>query len=175
MKSRVVQLTGRASRYNLLLILNPDQTSGDQPSFKPTLMVLLLFVCFLIFNFVLHAWVLAQLCLTLCDPMDCSLLWGCKESDTASVYGIFQVTILEWVAISYSRGSSWSRDRTLVSCISCIGRQMVYQLRHLGCHSVLGYSQLINNIMIVSGEQRRFCSQINGWMELLNVLGITAK
>ena len=45
----------------------------------------------------------------LCDPMDCSL-------PGSSVHGILQKSILEWVAISYSRGSSWSRDRTQVSC-----------------------------------------------------------
>ena len=45
----------------------------------------------------------AQLCLTLCDPMDCSL-------PGSSVHGIFQVKILEWVAISFSRGSSQPRD-----------------------------------------------------------------
>ena len=41
-----------------------------------------------------------QLCPTLCDPMDCSL-WG------SSIHGIFQARLLEWVAISFSRGSSW--------------------------------------------------------------------
>ena len=38
-----------------------------------------------------------QLCLTLCDPMDCSL-WG------SSMHGIFQARLLEWVAISFSMG-----------------------------------------------------------------------
>ena len=55
-------------------------------------------------------------CLTLCDPMDCSL-------PGSSVYGILQVRILEWVAISSFRASSWPRDRT---CISCIGRWILY-------------------------------------------------
>ena len=50
----------------------------------------------------------AQSCLTLCDPMDCSLL-------CSPVHGIFQARILEWVAISLSRGSSWPRDQTQVS------------------------------------------------------------
>ena len=45
----------------------------------------------------------AQLCLTLCDPMDCSL-------PGSSIHGIFQARILEWVAISFSRGSSQPRD-----------------------------------------------------------------
>ena len=44
-----------------------------------------------------------QLCLTLCDPMDCSLLGS-------SVHGILQNRILEWVAIPFSRGSSQPRD-----------------------------------------------------------------
>ena len=49
-------------------------------------------------------------CPTLCDPMDNCLL-------DSSVHGIFQARVLEWVAISFSRGSSWPRDRTWVSCI----------------------------------------------------------
>ena len=47
-------------------------------------------------------------CLTLCDPKDCS-------SAGLYVHGIFQARILEWVAISYIRGSSQPRDRTQVS------------------------------------------------------------
>ena len=42
------------------------------------------------------------------------------------VHGIFQAEILEWVAISFSRVSSRPRDRTCVSCISCIGRRILY-------------------------------------------------
>ena len=61
------------------------------------------------------AWVLCaeslQSCLTLCDPMDCSLP-GC------SVHGILQAAILKWVAMPSARGSSWSRDQTCVSCAS---------------------------------------------------------
>ena len=48
--------------------------------------------------------------LTLCDPMDCSL-------PGSSVHGIFQARILEWVVILFSRGSSWLRDWTEISCI----------------------------------------------------------
>ena len=49
-----------------------------------------------------------QSCLTLCDPMDCSL-------PGSSVLGIFQARILEWVAIPFSRGSSQPRNQTQVS------------------------------------------------------------
>ena len=52
----------------------------------------------------------AQSCLTLCDPLDCSL-------PGSSVHGIFQEIVLEWIAISFSRGSSEPRDRTQVSRI----------------------------------------------------------
>ena len=48
----------------------------------------------------------AQSCLTLCNPMDCT------------VHGILQARILQWVAFPFSRGSSQSRDRTQVSLIA---------------------------------------------------------
>ena len=53
----------------------------------------------------------AQSCPTLCDPMDCSL-------SGFSVHGIFQERVLEWITISFSRGSSRPRNWTWVSCIA---------------------------------------------------------
>ena len=53
-----------------------------------------------------------QSCPTICDPMDCSL-------PCFSVHGIFQARVLEWVAISFSRGSSRPRDWTQISRIVC--------------------------------------------------------
>ena len=50
----------------------------------------------------------AQSCSILCDPVDCSLLGF-------SIHGIFQARELEWIAISFSRASFQSRDRTQVS------------------------------------------------------------
>ena len=47
----------------------------------------------------------AQLCPTLCDPMDCS-------PPGSSLHGILQARILEWVVIFFSRGSLWPRDWT---------------------------------------------------------------
>ena len=49
----------------------------------------------------------------------------CNPSGS-SVRGIFQVRILEWVVIAFSRGSSWPRDRTSISYVSCIGRHGLY-------------------------------------------------
>ena len=62
---------------------------------------------------------LLQLCPTLCSPVDCSL-------PGSSVHATLQARILEQVAIPYSRGSSQLRDRTCVSYVSCIGRQVLY-------------------------------------------------
>ena len=53
----------------------------------------------------------AQSCLTLCSPKNCTPLGS-------SVLGILQARILEWVAIPFSRGSSPPRDQTQVSCIA---------------------------------------------------------
>ena len=50
----------------------------------------------------------ARSCPTLCNPMDCSL-------PGFYVHGIFQASVLEWVAISFSRGSSHPRNWTQVS------------------------------------------------------------
>ena len=53
----------------------------------------------------------AQSCPTLCNPMDCS-------PPGSSVHGTLQARILEWLAISSSRGSSQPGDRIQVSCIA---------------------------------------------------------
>ena len=62
-------------------------------------------------NFVQVKVFIAQLCLTLCDPMGCNL-------PGSSVHGILQAKILEWIAISFSRGSSQPRDPKPRSCIA---------------------------------------------------------
>ena len=65
----------------------------------------------------------AQSCPTLCNPMDCS-------PPSSSVHGIFQAILLEWIAISFSRGSSRPRDQTQVSCI-VDGRFTVWDTREV--------------------------------------------
>ena len=68
-------------------------------------------VCVLVCVLVCVCWcVCAQSCLILCDPLDCS-------PPGSSVHAIFQTRIPEWVAISYSKGSS--------QFSSCIGRQIL--------------------------------------------------
>ena len=62
---------------------------------------------------------LLQSCSMFCDPMDCS-------SPGSSIHRVLQARILEWAALPSSRASSPPRDRTGVSSISCIGRQILY-------------------------------------------------
>ena len=66
----------------------------------------------------MHA-MLLQSCLTLCDPMDCSL-------PDSSVHGSLQARILEWVAMPFSRGSSWPRGRIHISYTSSVGPHVLY-------------------------------------------------
>ena len=68
---------------------------------------------------------LLQLCPTICDPMGCS-------PSVSSVHRILQARILEWVAISFSRGPSQPRFGTCVSYISSTGRQVLYHHCHRG-------------------------------------------
>ena len=103
-----------------------------------------------------------QSCPTLCDPMDCSL------SDS-SVHGIFQARVLEWIAISFSRGSSRPRNRTLVSPIA--GRRF-YSLSHQGS-PYLGEGG-INNKIIATFQPKEYKGQkkandFNLNLEMLNV------
>ena len=64
---------------------------------------------------------LLQSCLTLCNSMDCSL-------PGFPVHGILQTRILEWIDMPSSKGSSWSRDQTHISYVSCTGRQVLLPL-----------------------------------------------
>ena len=79
--------------------------------------VMQFFICF--FRFFSLMWSVTQLYPTFCGPMHCSL-------SGSSVHGNFQTRILEWVAISYSRGSSRPKDQTHVSCISHTGGWILY-------------------------------------------------
>ena len=63
-----------------------------------------------------HVCSVTQSCPTLGNPMDQASLY----------HEILQARILEWIAIFYSKGSSWPRNRTQVSCIFFIGRQILY-------------------------------------------------
>ena len=61
----------------------------------------------------------------LCNPMNCTL-------PASSVHGVSKARLLEWVAMLSSGRSSWPRDQTYISWVSCIGRQVLYQWCHPG-------------------------------------------
>ena len=73
---------------------------------------------------ILSLFVCAQSCPTLCNSMDGS-------PPSSSVHQIFQAPRLEWVAISYSKGSSQPRDQTCITCFSCMAGNSLL-LCHLG-------------------------------------------
>ena len=103
----------------------PDPSSGLQSRFSSTkadsLHPDVQTLCLTFSHLGIHVRVrpVAHLCLTLCDPVDCSL-------PGSSVHGIFQARILEWVAISSPRGSSQPKDRTHISYFSCSDRWFPY-------------------------------------------------
>ena len=73
----------------------------------------------------------AQSCLILCNPRDCSL-------SGSSVHGIFQARVLEWIGISFSRGSFRPRNQTLVSriagrCFYRLTQRMTNTIMFLSC------------------------------------------
>ena len=94
-----------------------QRVSGAGVSTPPPLPRLIAFLCS---RSVYVCVLLAQLCPTLCNPMDCS-------PPGSSVHEISQARILEWVAIPFSRGSSLPRDQTQVSWIA--GRFTVQDTR----------------------------------------------
>ena len=80
------------------------------------------------------------------------------SSPGSSVQGIFLARILEWVAISFSKGSSRLRDQTHISCISCIGRQILY---HWATGEVLLYwgELKFKNLFIQNISMYLLCSK----------------
>ena len=68
---------------------------------------------------IMHVCSVAQMCPPLCDLIDCS-------PPGSSVHGITQASVLEWVAISFSRESSVPRDQTQVFYVSFTGRWILY-------------------------------------------------
>ena len=98
---------------------------------------------------------IAQLCPTLCDPVDC-------RPSGSSVHGISQARILEWVAISFSRGSSWPMDRTRVSCIA--GRHFnLWATRKMDCVLCCGFRTMYYKGCVLwcdNSALERLCPQI---------------
>ena len=83
-----------------------------------------------------HSTIIVQSCPTLCSPVGCS-------PPGSSAHGILQARILEWVIISFCRGSSRPRDGTHISYVSYIGGRVLYQLSYQGSpHHLMAYSNI---------------------------------
>ena len=93
-----------------IFIIQPAFTCS---SLKDTETIQAMHSFFLLHNLNCCCCLVVQLCLTLCDPVNCN-------PSGSSVRGILQARILDWVAISSSRGSSWPRDWTHISGVSWI-------------------------------------------------------
>ena len=91
-----------------------------------------------------------QSCPTLFDPMDCSL-------PGSSLHGILQARVLEWVAISFSRGSSQPRDWARVSRIP--GRHFNLWATREAPHRVWFYYKRKSTYIWVDGHT---CREVHG-------------
>ena len=100
-----------------------------------------------------------QLCPPLCHPIGCSP-WA------SSVHGISQARTLEWVTISFSRGSSWPRDWT---CFSCIGRQILYPCATREAH--LRWAETVVNPGIEWKTLALLCSQMLIGFNIRKIMG----
>ena len=79
----------------------------------------------------------------------------------ASVYGICQASILEWVAFSYSRGSSWPRGRAGIFGVSWIGRQILY-------HCAAGEALITENYSLTNLEEKSLKSLSSTGIKVLS-------
>ena len=109
----------------------------------------------------------AQSCPTLCDPMDSS-------PPGSSVHGILQARILEWVAISFSRGSSRPRDRTQASHIAGRHFNLWATREALNSNSVLLLTSkypLYASILSFVKDVFKKVWELNEWTYMQNCLG----
>ena len=129
-----LNIISQMCRFSVLThLLKLDHSLGSVLTHSPLLLVNFtkLWSCLWHSMFVERPYVISCACVhalshvQFCNPMDCN-------PPGSSAHGIFQARLLEWVAISSSRGSSQARGQTSISCISCIGRRILYQLHHLG-------------------------------------------
>ena len=93
-----------------------------------------------------------QFCPTLWNPMDCS-------PSGSSAQETFQTRLLEWVAISSSRWSSWPKDWTQISCVSSLQVKSL-PVNHLGSQA---YEQKTLLIVLEKGGPSFGCSSIRLW------------
>ena len=114
-------------------------------------------------------WVAFCVCVCVCMLSHFSHIWLNDLMDSSlrgsPVHGFLQARTLEQVVVTYSRGSSPSRDRTQVSYVSCIDRWVRYYC-HLG--SPADIAMCVYNVSIVLSHQLKYKSSDGKWL-----LGLT--
>ena len=98
---------------------------------------------------------LLQPCPTRCDPMSYS-------PPSSTVHGISQARILELVASSSSRASSWPRDQIRASYVACIGRWVLYHPCHLGSSNQIIHLWWV--LLFVYCSVAHMCMQVWGFV-----------
>ena len=119
--------------------------------FKASLLLWISSFIFLCFSFLIYKVNVSvtQSYLTLCNPMDCSMLGG-------SVHGILQARIQVWVAIPFYWGPSWPRDENWVSCIA--GRFFTTEPTGKPCSSFIKWTIIVMFFSIVTGRIKWVCT-----------------
>ena len=117
--------------------------------------------CFMMFS-------VSQTCLTIWDGVNCRPLGS-------SVHGIFEAKLLEWVAISCSRGSSWPRDQTHISCISCIGRRILYHQATLEAQFSCTYTHYFSYSFHYALSPDIECSSLCSTVDLVTNMSLFSK
>ena len=99
---------------------------------------------------------LSRSVMSVCDPMDCS-------PPGSSVQGISQARRLEWVAIPFSRGSSWHRDWTQITCIA--GRLFTIWITREAAGGLPGQRTIILEAMIESEMYTHLINDDYQWQQ----------
>ena len=117
-KYRFLKIKNYQSYYkiNFWILTLTSEWYGVKLNFLKCWFVVMYFIRINLSSATIVLCLVAQSCLTLCNPMDCS-------SPGSSIHGISQARMMEWVAIFFCRGSLWPRDRT---CISYMCRWIIY-------------------------------------------------
>ena len=106
-------------------------------------------------------------CVCVCDQLLSDSLQphglDCSPPDS-SVLGMSEARILEWVAISSPRVSSQPRHQIHISSVSCISRQVLYQLCHLGSLKSCKKMFMMKKKIFESLQIRKFLLQIQDWL-----------
>ena len=101
------------------------------------------------------------------------------QPPSSSVHGILQARTLEWIAISFSRGSFWPGDQTHISCIPCIVAGFFYPVSLQGSwlhmHDSIWLSSCCSRGLGFGESTQKYCSNCCIFWEVINCLPVWSK